>query len=334
MNVFNNLKIGAKILCGFFLVAIIATVIGITGIMSINTINDKDTQMYEKMTVPMSNLYNMNQAFQNTRSSLRDMILSSNVSEISTFEGQVNDNKATYAKNSSDFSKTMLSDAGKQGIIATDASIAAYEKIAVDVISLAKANKDAQAIALMNTDGSKANDLVAKNMQNLNDLKIALAKTTADDNSTTAASSRNLMLIFIVIGAVLAIILGVLISRSITTPIKKLVDYANKIALGDVDIEITHESKDEVGTLMVAFRKMIKNIHENVASAQNIASGDFNVEIKPKSDKDILAKSMVLVVEAVKNLEVETDMLITASLDGNYLYVEMRKSLMEGIRAL
>ncbi|MBZ9617934.1 methyl-accepting chemotaxis protein [Clostridium estertheticum] len=316
MKLFNNFKIGTKILCGFFMVAIIAIIIGITGIINLNTISNKDTEMYEKMTVPMSNLYNMNHVFQNTRSNLRDMIMSSNEKDMLEFERQINDNNASFTKESNEFKTSTITAEGKELIKNTDDSVLAYEKVAADVILLAKQNKDAEAIVLMNSAGVKANDLLAQNMKKMSEAKVALAKTASDSNTATANSSIRLMLILIILGATLAIGLGVIIARTITKPIKKLVDYANRIAIGDVDIEITESSKDETGTLMASFKKIVENIRENAASAESISKGDFNVEISPKSDKDVLAKSLILVVSAVNNLEKETNMLTKSCVEG------------------
>jgi len=316
MKFFNNLKIGTKILSGFFMVAIIATIIGITGIVNLNTISNKDTEMYEKMTVPMSNIYNMDQAFQNMRVNVRALVLSSNAQDMLDIETEIKKYEVTYDKNSSEFQKTILTDAGKEMTKNTNDAIVAYEKVASDVIALGKQNKDVQAIALMNSEGIKANSLVEETMKKLSDTKISLAKAASDSNTATASSSRNLMIIFIVIGAVLAVALGLIISKSITKPIKKLVDYAEKIALGDADIEIVNEAKDETGILMAAFKKMVDNIHENAVAAERISSGDFKVVINPKSDKDVLAKSLILVVEAVNNLEKETNMLTKSSVEG------------------
>ncbi|MBU3156765.1 MCP four helix bundle domain-containing protein [Clostridium estertheticum] len=239
MKTFNNLKIGTKILCGFFMVAIIAMIIGIMGIVNLNTISNKDTEMYEKMTVPMSNLYNMTEEFQKMRANVRDIILSSDAKDMLNIEAKINENGVVYNKNASEFQKTLLSNEGVALAKTTTDSVDAYNKIAAEVIILAKQNKDVQALALTKSEGLTANDLVIKNMKSLTAMKVGLAKVASDSNTATANSSIKLMLIFIIIGATLAIGLGVIISKSITKPIKKLVDYADRIALGDVDIEIT-----------------------------------------------------------------------------------------------
>ena len=316
MKLFNNLKIGTKIISGFFMVAIIATIIGITGMINLNTISVKDTEMYERMTVPMSNLYNMTESFQKIRVDVRDIIIATNTKDMLDLETKLKENQVTYEKNYTEFQKTLLTESGKVVAKTANDSVVAYEKIAAEIVALAKENKNAEAIALIKSDALKANDLVEKNMQNLSTMKIALAKTASDSNTKTASSSMNLMIVFVVFGAALSIILGVIISKSITKPIKKLVDYADRISLGDVDIEIDKGTKDETGILMAAFKKMVANIRENAVSAESISKGDFDIVIKPKSDKDVLAKSMVLVLEAVNNLEKETNMLTKSSIEG------------------
>ena len=46
---FNNLSIKMKLLTGFIVVAIIAGVVGYIGISNIKTIDDADTELYQKM---------------------------------------------------------------------------------------------------------------------------------------------------------------------------------------------------------------------------------------------------------------------------------------------
>lgn len=305
MRLFNNLKIGTKILSGFFMVAIIATVIGIVGIVNLNTINNKDTEMYEKMTVPMSSLYNMNAAFQQIRVNVRDAVISTDAKEMLDFETTIKESQDSYNKYSIEFAKNTISEAGREYIKNTNESLVAYGKVVAELMSLTKENKNVEAQVLLKGDLLKANGLVAANMQKIIEFKVAQAKTASDSNTSTASSSRNLMIVFIILGAALAIVLGIIISRSITKPIKKLVDYADRLALGDVDIEISNETKDETGTLMVAFKNMVENIKEQVNAVEKIASGDLTVTFKVKSEKDVLGKNIVVMVESLNEVFTE-----------------------------
>ena len=73
---FNNLSIKVKLLTGFIIVAIIAGVVGYIGMSNIKTIDDADTKLYEKMTVPLGQIIDMTTLYQRMRVNLRDVVLS------------------------------------------------------------------------------------------------------------------------------------------------------------------------------------------------------------------------------------------------------------------
>ncbi|MDP4109522.1 MAG: methyl-accepting chemotaxis protein [Bacillota bacterium] len=75
----------------------------------------------------------------------------------------------------------------------------------------------------------------------------------------------------------LALILGFLLANSITKPVKKLVIESEKIAAGDLNVEIDVKSKDEIGQLARAFARMAENLNEvlgNInAASEQVAEG-------------------------------------------------------------
>ncbi|QOX65136.1 HAMP domain-containing protein [Anoxybacterium hadale] len=118
--------------------------------------------------------------------------------------------------------------------------------------------------------------------------------------------------------ALLALLLAFTLGNIIGKPIKKLSEAAERLALGDVEVEVDgiRKSKDEVGDLLNAFGKMIENIKGQAEAAKKIAEGDLSLEVIPRSDKDVLANSMVSVVCTLKNLVEEAETLTSAAVEG------------------
>jgi len=91
-------------------------------------------------------------------------------------------------------------------------------------------------------------------------------------------SSANKVLLF---GFLFAVIIGVFaayfITRSITVPLAAGVDVANKMAQGDLTVDIRIDRKDEVGRLMTSMRNMVdsikKVVSEVITASDNVASG-------------------------------------------------------------
>lgn len=84
-------------------------------------------------------------------------------------------------------------------------------------------------------------------------------------------SVRNLSLGAMVIGFAVASILGVIVVRGVTVPLGNAVDIANGLARGQLDLDNSFESKDELGKLMHAMRQMTGNLR-NIVSEVNSAS--------------------------------------------------------------
>ncbi len=116
----------------------------------------------------------------------------------------------------------------------------------------------------------------------------------------------------VLIGILAALYLGTRISK----PIRNLRELANKVALGDVEVNAETNLKDEVGDLVVAFGEMAENIKTQAEAARRIAEGDLSMEIKARSEKDVLAFSMISVIETLRNLVSEAEMLTDAAVEG------------------
>lgn len=74
MKWFYNMKIGVKLTASFIVVAIITAIVGAIGVTNINKMDELDTQLYENMTIPLSEVAEMSALFQRARVNARDLI--------------------------------------------------------------------------------------------------------------------------------------------------------------------------------------------------------------------------------------------------------------------
>jgi methyl-accepting chemotaxis protein len=118
-----------------------------------------------------------------------------------------------------------------------------------------------------------------------------VARAAADVESTT---DRAIFVMLSVMGVALiaGLLLSFLASRSITQPLAVALTAANRVAEGDIDVEIARTSKDETGQLLEAMRHMVGSIRELADAAGRIAEGDLTVRIRSRSERDVLANSL------------------------------------------
>ena len=104
----------------------------------------------------------------------------------------------------------------------------------------------------------------------------SVALATGDGRKT-----QTMVLMAIVIGVLVAVGLGVVLSRSITLPMAAMADTAVKLARGQMNQNISYESGDEIGQLAQAFRDLIGNlrnvISDVMAATDKVAEGSATV---------------------------------------------------------
>ena len=122
-----------------------------------------------------------------------------------------------------------------------------------------------------------------------------------NDTSKKMNRKKNMELWAIFILLILALIaIALIIKYYITKPISTMTLAAQMIALGDFNIEIDYQSEDEIGLLADSMRSMIAENKNLIKIAQSMAHGDLNVEVKIRSNKDILGQ---IVIRMLKNLK-------------------------------
>ena len=113
-----------------------------------------------------------------------------------------------------------------------------------------------------------------------------------------ARFTRNLIITIGVIFLILASGFFYFFARSLTLPLTNVVEAAQKIAGGNLAVEVTSESRqDEIGTLARAFTLMIQTLKEKAQIAEKIAASDLTVKVTPLSDADTLGNAFSTMVQ-------------------------------------
>lgn len=270
----KDVKIGTKLLASYILLAVLCGVVGIFGISKIKEIDDADTKLYEKMTVPIGDLNHVDRAFQRIRVNVRDYIYATNDSDRNKFLSRIHELKTEFDKAIEKYETTLFTDHGRELTNNVKNAMNAYMKHVPDIERHVVNGESLLAIGVMQGEMQKENVEVQKALDIMLENKITLAKETADNNTIVANAATSLMISIIAVAMVLAVLIGIIISRSITLPLAKGVEYADKLANGDLTARLDVNQADEVGRLAEALRVMTDRLREII---QNIVSGADNI---------------------------------------------------------
>jgi methyl-accepting chemotaxis protein len=99
---------------------------------------------------------------------------------------------------------------------------------------------------------------------------------------------------FATLGILISIAIALYITGMITTPIKKAVASAHKIAAGDLSVSYAPEELkgDETAELNAAMANMVSALGSHAGVAREIAQGNLDVFVDPKSEVDTLGHAL------------------------------------------
>ncbi|KOA18156.1 methyl-accepting chemotaxis protein IV [Clostridium homopropionicum DSM 5847] len=314
MKRFNDLKIGTRLIISFVLIVIFTGVIGAVGIVNIKKIQSEGQEMYEQNTKTIEALSEINLNYQRLRISLRDIVFTNDVTKKSEYANTIKDLQSKISEDANKANDKLTRDDEKAQYEKFKSNFTSYQEIITQIVN-----------ASLSNDIKKATELIyqGNGLQIATDIKDSIDKTIeinsklalekSIENQATANNSIKIMIIILGALVVISLVLSIVVSRSISAPIKKLTGFSRKLAIGDVDLQIDISSKDEIGELSKAFQSITYNIKEQVNAADNIAAGDLSANIKVNSEKDVLGKKLNEMKDTISNLINETGRLTNAA---------------------
>jgi methyl-accepting chemotaxis protein len=123
----------------------------------------------------------------------------------------------------------------------------------------------------------------------------------SDEDAGTEIVVIALLSTFVALG--FGIFIAYRTARSITEPLADLMKVARQIGeAGDLDHKIDIQRADEIGQLGRSFDGMVKYLKEMAALSEAIAGGNLRVDVRPRSNDDVLGNAFGKMVEGLRNL--------------------------------
>lgn len=317
MNWFNNLKIKTKLLLGFTLVAIIAGIIGFEGISSLKNADESSAILYEKNTIPLSLSADISTMFHRVRSNGLEFVTAQTTSQSETAYQSLIARTSDIEKIFSDFDKIDLPEESRNALNDVKASYKQYLPGFDKLISLAKNGNKEEALAWWHGELNNLRKHTQDALTKLENTLVERANNRADQNTTDANAAVTLMTVLIVIGVIMAILLGLFISNVISKPIQRTVFMIQELGSGHLGNRLKINTKDEIGTLAKTMDQFADDLQNIVIGALiRISEGDATMEIKGKDEKDEIAPALKRMVDTIRELINETKMLSAASVEG------------------
>ncbi|MGG6310994.1 methyl-accepting chemotaxis protein [Paenibacillus macerans] len=301
----TKLTIKARLTMAFAILVLALAGLGIFAIQSINSVNQQSTVITKNWLPGMDSAHSINTLTSNYRiSELRYVLAAEHPDEKKELADRLNREDEEVQKLIANYEAKVITEQGKQLLERFKTEWAEYLNASGQIVDLIDRHQSDEAMELMRGESRQHFDEASNTLLELVKFNVDNAQLASDEGDREYSGTVATLIAIIVIAVLLAVILAVYIILSITKPIGKLSKAAEDLALGNVNINVETNSKDEIGKLMQSFSRMIASIREQAQGVEQVANGDLTVQVKVRSENDLMGKKLQEMIE--RNNEILT----------------------------
>jgi methyl-accepting chemotaxis protein len=318
MNWFRNLSIVKKLILCFLVVSAMGATIFVCAVIAVQRMQASNNALYSHAAVALDQVTNLTTAYEQQLVAFRDAVRSTQPDQV---QAQVEMRKAfamAVDESLDKLEKSSDSPEVKKVVEEFKANRPAFAAAAdqFDSMLLAGKRKDAS----RSLDEGELKQVADDQLNRIGTISTAVtdyAKKTDAQAQTTGKTMLWLMVAAGVLGTALAAVLCWFVVRAIWLAVSELRRAADLVAVGDPNVEIKVDSKDELGNLAESFRAVAKMFEERAAVTQRIAVGNLSTDVTIYSEQDVLGQSLASVTSTLRNVLDNLNKVTTASRAGN-----------------
>ncbi len=311
-----DLSLSKKLQTSFILVALLAAIVGYIGYVGMANIETDMEDVYKNRLVAIKDLGYSNAALLISRTETRNLLNAKDNNEKEKLLSTINEETKHVKDYLQAYRNTLLHDEEKVQLAIFDESWEKYLTLREKGINLILQNKIDEGKAVFDGEAREYQTKARKSLRALIDYNVKAAEQLYTAASERAASEKSLLIIIIIVAVILAVGFGIFLNKLIGTPVKELIKVADKLATGDVEVEVKQKSNDEIGKMMGAFKSMIETIKDQAKTANKIANGERDVAISVRGEKDVLGMGLSNIFASLEGMLSEVIMLSGAAVAG------------------
>lgn len=279
----KNLKIGAKLylLVGVALVGMFA--IGMISIMLMGSLNGETVIIAEKWMPSLGLAEEMSTDLSNVRLYETTYTTATTEEDKNRHSANLSEAVATVDSAISTYGGYVSTAEGKRLYESLQSMWSSYKSFDSQIVNLMKNNQQADAVTLLNSDQGKSSyNAVLTALNELSQFNTQGSTNAYNESNGTYRGAIICQVVVMLVVFVIGIFFSIMIIGGIRTPITEIEEAAIQMGKGNLDVNISYQSKDELGVLSDQFRILIRKLQaiiddENQFLAK-MATGDFTVD--------------------------------------------------------
>lgn len=284
----KNLSIPKKLILAFAIIILLLIGTVLVAMQNLTSISEDFTTFHDHSFVTNMQTITISSLLNAVEKNMINASIAANAAEAEAYLADVDDSIAEITSARGILSEVLI---GNEDLLAQfneEASVAA--EVRGKVAELVRANQGQAALTLYQQEYAPRAQSLRKTIGQISVNDTERAETFYMD---AKASQKSATILSIGLGGltlVIAALLSMYIIRSITKPLREIEQATKRLSNGELDVTVTYQSKDELGSLAESTRTLISNLRAYIGNISDVlghmADGDLSVEVTMDYQKD------------------------------------------------
>lgn len=301
MNVLGKIKVKIKMVGAFFMIVLLIIIVGITGISSLKKVNLNSQNMYNKS---LQNIYLLSDVQKNLIKDKVDIIQLAylkNPAKNFALKQDITTNINANNVHIKNIEKIQIKDSNKKLWNTFKNQLQQYRNDKKKIIQLVDNNDFDGAVSSYET-GAVRWELMFQTIDNLVATNSLEAKATNDNNMIVYTKSHTSIIIYIIMGIIFSLFLGLVITREITRPLFKIKAFAERLAGYNFSTPIVISGTDEFSQIGVALNAAQEDVNNLIANIMEDSQNMNNISRKLFDMAENLTTNFRIINKAVREI--------------------------------
>ena len=288
---FRDMKVGARLAIAFAVVLLLMTSIIVVGVTRLSALNDEIDAITDVNNVEILHATTMEKLSLSIGTSLRNMVIFTEASAIKAELQRVREDVATLDKEGDALTRQFAADTGttvqeKDSLAKIISQLKEMGPLREEIADSSVSGKREEAVKVLENEYQEKNAAARESLESFVSLETKVNEKDAADANDEYRAARQLMIALGALAAVLACIVGFLVTRAILKQLGGEPSYAasvlQTVAAGDLSVTVATAKNDET-SMLFATRSMVERLRRVITAQQRVIAaanrGDFSERV-------------------------------------------------------
>ena len=334
MKLKMKFTVGRKLFATFAAIILLILTLNSTNTWNMNNINEQSTEIKDSWLPSVESVGEMRYLMESYVSLELFHITSVLPEKMTEYESDLNQVLEELAIVSADYEKVITSDEERK----------LYEEIKLDWASYLESSESV-IMASREDDKIAARDLLRESSEKMTVLKgkiTSLVKlnhdgaiAASDEGDAIFKQANIITIVFVTTVILLSIIIGFILTRSISKPLTSMAKQVNEVAKGNLNVEpLKIRNKDEIGSLAIDFNEMTSSLREVISSVSGHSQHVASTSEELTASAEQTSKATEQITESIQEVASGTDTQLQQALEANKAVEEISKGMNQAANSI